>query len=62
MVIHIMVIHVVVVAALPLRLFQFMTALTRLFTVLAVTLHCVPQLVFRLVNAPIAFVVRARRG
>ena len=50
-------IHVVVVGALPPRFFEFMAALPRLFAVLAVPLHRVTQLIFRLVNSSFTPVV-----
>jgi len=57
----VVVVHVVVVGTLPLRFFEFSAALARLFAVLAVSLHRIAQLIFRLVNTPFTFVVRPRR-
>jgi|CZKY01.1.fsa_nt_gi hypothetical protein len=57
----VVVFHVVVVAATPLRFFEFLAALAGLFAVLAVALHRIAQLIFRLVNTPFTFVVRPRR-
>jgi hypothetical protein len=61
-VIHVVVIHV---RAIALRLFQLLVALARLFAVLAMTLDRVFQLVFGLMNTPLAFfaviVIGARR-
>ena len=47
----VVVIHIVVVAATPLRFFKFFAALARLSAVLAVALHRVTQLIISLVGA-----------
>jgi hypothetical protein len=51
------VIHIVVVAATPLRFFKFFATLARLSAVLAVTLHGVAQLILSLVNTLLTFFV-----
>ena len=60
-VVMVVVVMVVVVAALPLRLFEFLAALACLFAVLAVALHRIAQLIFRLVNTSFTLVVGPRR-
>ena len=51
MVVIVVVIHIVVIAATPLRFLKFFAALARLSAVLAVALHRVTQLIISLVNA-----------
>jgi hypothetical protein len=46
----VVVIHIVVIAATPLRFFKFFAALARLSAVLAVAVHGVTQLILGLVN------------
>jgi hypothetical protein len=60
-VVVVVVVHVVVVGATPLRFFEFSAALARLFAVLAMALHRVAQLVFRLVNTLFTSVVSVVR-
>jgi len=50
-------IHVVVVAASPLRFFKFFATLVRLSAFLAVTVYGVAQLILRLVNTLLTFFV-----
>ena len=50
LVVIVVVIHVMVVAATPLRFFKFFATLARLSAFLAVTLHRVAQLILSLVN------------
>jgi hypothetical protein len=53
----VMMVHVVVVAAMSLRFFQFFAALLRLPASLAVSMHRIAQLFFCLVNAFFTFAV-----
>jgi hypothetical protein len=56
-VVGVVVIHVVVVAAMPLRFFKILAALARLSAVLAVAPHGVAQLILSLVNTLLTFFV-----